>query len=178
METEALFAEYARPGQLAEAVRRLRTGGFAEIDAYTAYPVPEVIEALDMRRSRLPVVIFVVGMSAAGFTFLLQWLLVGYLYPLNVGGRPPFMPLPFLIITFEMGVLFAVFAAFFGVFVKARLLRLWDPVFEVPGFERVSIDRHWLRVGGDDPRYDPARIERLLAGTGALRFVRRPGGAT
>lgn len=172
---EALYAEYARPGELAAALRRLRADGYRDLDAYTAYPVSEVIDALDKRRSRLPIFIFVVGMAGAGLAFFLQWLLVAYLYPLNVGGRPAFMPLPFLIITFEMGVLFSVFAAFFGVLVKARLLRLWDPVFEVTGFERVSIDRHWLRVGGDDPRYDAEQLERLLADSGALLILRGPG---
>jgi hypothetical protein len=38
-------------------------------------------------------------------------------------------------------------AAFAGLLIALRLPRLWQPVFEIDGFERASIDRYWVIVG-------------------------------
>ncbi len=172
---DAIYAEYREASELAAAVHLLCDHGYRGLETYTAYPAGDVVEALERieRGSRLPWLVFVVGMAAAAAAFTLQWWLVAYLYPLDVGGRPPFMPLPFVIITFEMGILFAGFAAFFGALGKARLGRLWDEVFEVDGFERTSIDRHWLRVSADDPLFSASRVERLLRESGAGRVIRQ-----
>lgn len=172
---EGLLAEFARPEQLVAALRAVRERGYRRIDAYTPYPVSEAELAVVPGRSRLPVIVFVVGMAAAAGAYGLQWFLDAYLYPLDVGGRPPHMPLAFLIITFEMGVLFAGFAAFFGVLATAGATRLWDPVFEVEGFERASIDRFFLEIERGDPRFDEDHVTELterLEELGALRVVR------
>jgi hypothetical protein len=168
---EGLLAEFTEPEALVAAIRAMRDKGYHQLDAYTPYPVEQAEEALRVRRTRLPIFIFVVGISAAGGAYFLQWFLTAYLYPLNVGGRPPHMPLAYVLITFEMGVLFAAFAAFFGLLFRARLVRLWHPVFEVEGFERASIDRFWLAVGADDSLFDGDKTVRELDELGALRVV-------
>jgi len=43
------------------------------------------------------------------------------------------------------------------VLVLGKLVVLWDPVFEVPGFESASVDRFWLRVSG--PALESVRAE-------------------
>jgi hypothetical protein len=168
---EGLLAEFTEPEALVSAIRAMRDKGYEELDAYTPYPVEQAEEALHIRRTRLPFFIFAVGLSAAGGAYFLQWFLTAYLYPLNAGGRPPHMPLAYVPITFEMGVLFAAFAAFFGLLARARLVRLWDPVFEVEGFERASIDRFWLAVDARDARFDAETTARELDELGALRVV-------
>lgn len=169
-----VYAEYAHAEGLIRAIRTLRGRGYASLEAHTPYPIPAVEDALELPRSRLPLVIAAVGLSAAGAAYALQYLLVAYLYPLNVGGRPPHMPLAFLVITFEMGVLGAAFAGFFGLLVRARLLRLWDPVFELDGFDATSIDRYWLRVGAPPPGHEDAR-ESELERTEPVRLIRSDG---
>ena len=164
-----LLAEFSGPTELAEAARALREQGYRELDAHTPYSTEAVREALGLPRSRLPFAIFVGGVVGAALAYGLEWLLVGYLYPLDVGGRPPHMPLAFVPITFEMGVLLASFTAFFGVLVLGRLVKLWDPVFEVEGFETSSVDRFWLRVDGTDPRFDPERTREELGRFRPLR---------
>ena len=141
-----LFAEYRTPEALLAAIRTLREAGHAPIEAYTPYPVPGLDEALGRRRSRLSYVVFAVGLCAAAGGYGLQWLLNAYLYPLDVGGRPPHLPVAFVPITFEMGILFAATTAVLAVIVLGRLLRLHDPVFEVAGFESATRDHHWLEV--------------------------------
>lgn len=166
---EALLAEYPDPAALLRGISLMRERGHRRLNAYTPYADDELRKALRRQRSRLPVAIFFGGMTGALLAYGLQWLLVGYLYPLNVGGRPPHMPLPFFIITFEMGVLAAAFTAFFGVIVKARLLRLYHPIFEVDGIERAGVDTHWLRL--DVVRGD-ITLERTRKDLEATRPVR------
>jgi hypothetical protein len=169
---EGLLAEFTRPEQLVAALRTMRERGYRHLDAYTPYPVSDAELAVVPGRTRLPVIVFLVGMAAAAGAYALQWYLNAYLYPLDVGGRPPHMPLAYLIITFEMGVLFAGFTAFLGVLALAGATRLWDPVCEVEGFERASIDRFFLELTSSDPRFDERHATIELEELGALRVAR------
>lgn len=166
---DRMLAEYATEEAITAAIRQLHDDGYRRVEAYMPFPSHEVDQALGHHRSRLPVAIFVAGLCGAGGAYFLQWFLVGYLYPLVVGGRPPHFPLPFVIITFEMGILFAGLTAFFGTLAVGRLVRLLDGVQGTPGFESVTRDRFWLEVSMRDPAFDRERTRRLLLASGALR---------
>lgn len=170
--TPALLAEYATPSALLDAIAAARDKGYRKLEAYTPYPVPGLDEALAAPASRLPWFVLAAGLGAAAGAYGLQWLLNAYLYPLSVGARPPYYPLAYVPITFEMGILFASFAAFFGVLAFGRLMRLYDPVFEVPGFESATNDAFWLRIDASDPRFDATTTEQDLHATHPLRVVR------
>jgi hypothetical protein len=144
------------------------------IEAYTPYSTDEVRTALGRPRSKLGWFVFAAGLFGASAAYLLQWYLVGYLYPLNVGSRPPHMPLAFVPITFEMGVLCAASTAFFGALIGGRLVRPWHPVFETEGFESVSVDRFWLAVQTSAAELGPDEIARETKLLGALRGVAVP----
>lgn len=165
-----LLVEFDTPSTLASAARLLRERGHDRLDAYAPYSTEEVREALDHPPTRLPYAVFVAGLLGAGGAYALEWYTTGHLYPLNVGGRPAHMPLAYVPISFEMGVLAASFTAFVAVLVLGDLVRLHDPVFEVPGFESASIDRFWLRVDGDGS-LDPASIRALLEPFAPRRHV-------
>jgi hypothetical protein len=122
----------------------------------------------------LPFVIFGFGIGGAAAAYFLQWFLTAYLYPLVVGSRPPHFPLPFVIITFEMGVLAAGLCSFFAPLFLGRLFRLTDDVQGTPGFESVTRDRFWLEISTRDPAYDADRTRRTLSDAGALR-IETPG---
>lgn len=167
---ERLLAEFATPEDTAAAIRVLRDRGYREIEAYSPYPSHAIEDALDKPPSRLPWAVFAIGIAAAAGAYFLQWLLAAYLYPLVVGSRPPHFPLPFLIITFEMGILCAGLTAFLGTLVLGRLVRLVDDVQGTPGFESVTRDGFWIDVVTRDasPEMEPA--SRLLVDSGALRL--------
>lgn len=172
---EIMLAEFETPEMLLHVLLALREQDGFRLDAYTPYPVDEIQDAIAPAPSRLPFAIFLGGLLGAGGGYTLQWYLNAYLYPLDVGKRPPHMPSAFVPITFEMGVLFAAFTAFLGVLVTARLLHLWQPIFEVDGFERASIDRFWLRIEHWHTHSDSEPFEALkrhIIELGALRVVR------
>jgi hypothetical protein len=174
---DRMLAEYADEDAIAAAIRALHGEGYRRLEAYLPFPSHVVEDALGHPRSRLPFAIFGCGLCGAGGAYFLQWLLVGYLYPLDAGGRPPHFPLAFVIIAFEMGVLLAGLAAFFGTLVLGRLVRLTDEVQGTPGFESVTRDRFWLEVSlGDPAAGDPDRTRAALVACGAHR-VELAGGA-
>ena len=170
---ELVLAEFETPEALARAIEHAKASGAAEVDAHTPYSTDIVREALGRPRSKLSFAVFAGFATGAGGAYGLEWLLVAYDYPLNVGGRPPHMPFAYVPIAFEMGVLFAAFAAFLGALWLGRLVRLWDPVFEVEGFESASADRFWLSVRHDAPSERTAELTAELEGLGATRVERR-----
>jgi hypothetical protein len=166
----SLLVEFADAGALAGAARTLRRRPELTLDAYTPYSSEEVREALALPPSRLPPIVFAAACLGAGAAYWLQWFTTAYLYPVNVGGRPPHMPLAFVPISFEMGVLAAALTAFAGVLAFGKLIKLWDPVFEVPGFEAASVDRFWLRVDTSG-ELDTTAIEAELEAARPIRFL-------
>jgi hypothetical protein len=169
--TSALLVEFDTTGNLVAAVRRVRELGLTDVDAYTPYSTEEVRDALGHERSRLPSFVYGGGLLGAGGAYALEWYTTAHLYPLDVGGRPPHMPLAYVPISFEMGVLAASVTAFFGVLVLGKLVKLWDPVFEVPGFEGASIDRFWLRVDAPRAAFEEKALRAELDRFQPLRYV-------
>lgn len=163
-----IAAEYLSAEAIVEAIRALRGRGVERIEAYSPVPSREIDAALGAPRSPLAIAAGIGGLAGAVGGYALQWLLVAYLYPVDVGSRPPHMPLPFTIITIEMGFLFGALAVVLAFVIGARLFKLWDPIFEVPGFESATRAGFWLAVEAD-PAWDRAAVEATLRDTGANR---------
>jgi hypothetical protein len=117
------------------------------------------------------------GVLGLVLSYGIQWYADTWDYPLNVGNRPVHPVLAYIPATFEGTVLLAALAAFFGLWFVLRLPKLWDPVFEIDGFERATIDRFWVSVECRDAGYDAERASRLLGDAGAIRTVRVEGDA-
>jgi hypothetical protein len=77
-----------------------------------------------------------------------------------------------------MAVLGGAVAAFVTVLWGGGLLRWWDPVFEVDGFESASVDRFWLEIRGIDPHFDRIKTPRHLDELGPLRHFIVEDGAS
>lgn len=163
-----LLAEFETPEAMLGAIRELRRRGYARLDAFTPYPVHGLEAALGLRRSPLNWMVLPFALAGAAGGYLVQWYLNAFDYPLNVGGRPPHAAPAFVPITFEMTVLSAALAGFVILLVLTRLPELWNPVFEIEGFERASIDRFWVGIDARDPALVRSVAERDLAELGAL----------
>jgi hypothetical protein len=157
-----MLVEFDTPEQLALAVLELRALGYKDLDAHTPYSTEVVRDALELRRSPLSFIVLAGALLGAGTAYYIEWGTNAHLYPLDVGGRPPHMPLAFVPICFEMGVLAAAFAAFFGLLAAGGLVKLWDPVFEIEGFESASVDRFWLSVDASGEAFDTAALTVTL----------------
>ncbi|MCW5834442.1 MAG: DUF3341 domain-containing protein [Labilithrix sp.] len=143
---EVIIAELDSPERVVQAARSVRALGYARVEAFTPFPIPELEDVLGVRRTRLPRLAFVAGLGGASLALLVQWWTNAVDYPLDVGGRPTSSLPTDVLIVFESAVLFAAITAFAAVLVGSRLPRLHDPLFDLPGFERTSLDRFWLLI--------------------------------
>ncbi len=168
----AVAAEYDTPEDLVAALRELRSEGYRRIDAYTPYRIEEVSETLELGRTRIPLIGFVAGLIGAAAGFLVQVYANTWNYPIDVGGRPLFSVPAFIPPTFEATILFAGCAIFVAMFFLSRMPEPRNPLQDVPGFERATVDRFWIGVDTRDDRFDEVRTELDLQATRPLRVVR------
>src|SRR6185436_17891428 len=108
-----ILAEFATPADLYHACERVRDSGFTRWDAHTPFPVHGLERAMGLRRSPLPWIVLVMGLTGAALGFALQAWVHTRAYPLVISGKPYFSWPAFIPITFEVGVLFAAFGAVF-----------------------------------------------------------------
>jgi hypothetical protein len=167
-----MLAEFESPEKLLRAYEALQRAGFTRLTSFTPYPVKGLVKKLPP--SMVPWIMLGAGLFGGGFGYLLQWWCNARAYAINVGGRPLNSAPAFIPITFESSVLGASLAGFFVLLAFCGLPRLYHPVFEVPGFERATVDRFWLGVDDADPRYTDLLGEELVT-MGALRSVRLKG---
>jgi hypothetical protein len=161
-----VMAEFETAEQVLEATRRANRAGYTRMDAYTPYAVEGLAPALGMKHTRVPFVVLVAGLVGAASGYLMQYWSMAVDYPLDVGGRPLNSWPVFIPITFEMLVLIASLAAFFGMLFLNGLPCLHHPVFNMPGFVRATQDRFFLCIEADDPRFDREGTRQFLAALG------------
>jgi len=165
-----LLAEFASAAGLVQAVRAARGAGYRQLEAYAPMPVEGLAEALGSRAGRLPGMALAGGLILGAGTFFLQWVSVAFKYPLNVGDRTPAWP-GLIPATFEMTILGAALAIFFGTLRGSRLPRLYHPVFNDSGFVAASCDRFFMCIEAADPKYDGERTREFLESLRALRVT-------
>jgi hypothetical protein len=140
-----VLGEFAEPRTCVDAVRRLRESGVERLDAYSPHPLPGIEDALELPRSKVPLVALTGGVLGALGGYALQWYLNARAYPINVGNRPPHGFWTNIPITFECGILLAVLSIFFGsIFGFFELPRPYHPVFESERFRTASLDKCWI----------------------------------
>jgi hypothetical protein len=167
-----VLGEFEREQALLDATRTLRAKGYAALDIHSPYPLHGADAALGLRRSTVPLVALVAGVTGAITGYALQWYVNAFAWPLNVGNRPPHSPPAFIPVTFELGVLFAALAIFGGLlFGYFRFPRVHHPVFEVEAFRSASIDALWLSAEVDGPQAEPLAHELRRLGARQVSVV-------
>ena len=162
-----LLAEFETPGELVHAARAAREAGFRRVEAYTPYPIEELTEVLE-ERSRLPLIVLLGGLSGGLGGWYLQYWVCTIAYPLNIGGRPYNSWPSFIPVIFELTVLGASLAAFFGLLALNRLPMPYHPLFNVDRFAQASRDRYFLAIHAADERFDATRTADFLRSLGPI----------
>lgn len=155
------------------AIDRLRDAGMKELTVYSPLPHHDIEHALDAPESPVRLFTLVGGLTgaAAGFAFPI-WTSLDW--PLITGGKPIISLPPFVIIAFELTILFGALATVLGLFVNAWLLKpkadyAYDPsfsagnfgIFVIPPSGRESEARAVLEESGAVEIREEAHVEEV-----------------
>ena len=157
-----LMAEFDSPTALVAAANKAREAGYRKMDAYSPIPIEELHEALGFPTTKLPMIVAGGALVGALAGFGLQVWASTVAYPVNIGGRPLLSWPSFIPPTFETTILFAAFAAVFGMLALNGLPMPYHPVFNVARFVMASRDRFFLCIEAGDPKFDRTATRRFL----------------
>lgn len=158
-----LMAEFDNPTALLVAADAAYKAGYRHLDAYTPYPIEELSDVIGFRKTRVPLVVLV-GAILGGLTgYLMQYWISAVSYPENIGGRPYHSWPAFIIVTFEMTILFGGISAVVGMLALNGLPMPYHPVFNNPRFTSASRDRFFLCIEAADPQFQRESVEEFLA---------------
>lgn len=162
---------FQNPKTALAAAGKLKGAGFPVLDLMSPFPLEGVEEVLGTKKSvikRFTLFGAIFG-GFAGFT-LAAGTAVLYLHP--TGGRPIITLPPFLIITYEMTILFGILATVLGFFISARLPAIRDRVY-VP---EAAVDRFAVTVNCDsDEHFRKAAALLREAGAEEVREMTESG---
>lgn len=149
------------PDSALKAAGDLMHAGFARPELLSPIPVHGADEVLGPKKSVIKRFTFFGGIfgALAGFS-LAAGTAVLYLHP--TGGRPIITIPPFLIITYEMTILFGILATVLGFFISARLPAIRERLY-VP---EVAVDKFAVTVVCDT-QDNFGRAEAILCAAGA-----------
>jgi hypothetical protein len=162
--TYGLMAEFDSAQELVTAAHKTHAAGYEKIDAYSPFPVEGLADAIGFHKNSVAFVVLVGGIIGGLSGYALQYWVSTIAYPLNIGGRPYHSWPSFIIVTFEMTILFAGLAAAFGMLALNGLPQPYHPVFNVAAFAKASDNKFFLVVFSTDPKYDGARTREFLKG--------------
>jgi len=167
-ELHGVLAEFDTPGELIEAARKVRDAGYTEFDCFSPFPVHGIDEAMGIKRTILPLLIFGGGFTGLLGGVFLQWWMNAYNWPWNISGKPAWSIPANVPIAFETTILLSVFTAFFGMWILNKLPQVWHPFFRLERFGRVTDDAFLLGIDAKDKRFDAVATTQLLKDAGAL----------
>ncbi|MGI8494660.1 MAG: DUF3341 domain-containing protein [Pyrinomonadaceae bacterium] len=159
-----IMAEFDTPTELVDAARKVRSKGYTKTDAFSPFPIHEIDEALGVKRSILPFLIFGGGIAGLLSALALQYYVHVIEYPIIVGGRPYFSLTSFIVPMFELTILFAAFVAVFGMLLLNGLPQPYHPVFNVPRFALATREKFFLVIESADPKFDYEETKNFMQG--------------
>jgi hypothetical protein len=128
---------------LLNAVTKVRGSGVKIHEVFTPFPVHGLDERLGYKRSRLPIAAFMFGMTGTALALIMQIWMLGFDWPMIIGGKnhtslPPFIP-----VTFELTVLLAALGMV-GTFMIVSDMKpyKWPRQFDV----RSTDDKHVMAI--------------------------------
>lgn len=162
-----IMAEFATPADIYHASEKVRDAGYARWDAYSPFPIHGMEDAMGIKRTKLPLMVFCGGMTGASLGMLMQWWISSVAYPMVTQGKPFFSWQAYVPITFEVGVLLSAFTALIGMLALNALPRWNHPLMKKERFLSVSDDKFFVCIEAADGKFDPDRTRKLLEDAGA-----------
>ena len=142
----------------------MRESGVKIHEVFTPYPVHGLEDVLGYRRTRLPIAAFLFGLTGTILALTMMYYMMGFDWPMNIGGKD-YTPLPaFIPVTFEMTVLLSAFGMVGTFFVISNLKPYGKPkIFDI----RSTDDKHVMAIDLASNHLSSDEITGILNGSGA-----------
>jgi hypothetical protein len=128
---------------LLKGIKKVRESGVKIQDVYSPFPVHGIDDALGLKKSRLPIAAFLFGMTGTSLALIMQIWMLGFDWPMIIGGKnhaslPPFIP-----VTFELTVLLSALGMV-GTFMIVSDMKpyRWPRQFDI----RSTDDKHVMAI--------------------------------
>ena len=155
---------YEHEDTVKSAIKSLQEGGVKIHEVFSPYAIHGLENVLGYKLSRLPKAAFLFGLTGTTLALSMLYLMMGYDWPMIIGGKnftsvPPFIP-----VTFELTVLLAAFGMVFTFFVASDLKPWGKPkIFDI----RITLDKFAIAIDLDKNTKSQIEIDAILNGTGA-----------
>lgn len=149
---------------LLNAVSAVRGKGVKIHEVFSPFPVHGLDEALGYKRTRLPIAAFLFGLTGTTLALFTQIWMLGYDWPMIIGGKnhaslPPFIP-----VTFEFTVLLSAFGMVITFIIVSDMKPYkWPRQFDI----RSTDDKHIMAIDLGTNKLSKDEIRRLLKDAGA-----------
>jgi len=172
-----LLAEFDNVEQVLVAAKAVRQEGYTRWEVHSPFPVHGMDEAMGVRMTRLPWLVFVMGLCGTLGGLMLVWWTNATSFPVPhalrgyqflTAGKPIFSLPANIPVIFETTVLLAAFGAVFGMLGLNRLPRLFNPLLTCESFRRVTQDRFFISIEAADSKFDRSGTTSLLSSLGAI----------
>jgi hypothetical protein len=160
--TPGVLGVFAHLDAIVDAIRKLRAGGHAGFTVYSPIPRHEIEDAVGQPVSPVRMFTLVGGIAGCAIgAWITLWM--SYDWPIVVGGKPIGSVPPYVVIMFELTILFGALSTIAGILfnsafaARRRGTILWDA--------RFTNDKFGVFVPAGPDRV--AGVENLLRGCGA-----------
>ena len=162
-----LLAQFDSPGAILRAARETRKAGYTRFDVHTPYAIHGMDPAMGLGRSHLGW--FVAGGALLGFMVAmgLQYF-VTWDYPLIHQGKPYYTWQIFLVVTFELTILFSAFTAVGAMLMINGLPQWYHPTLKSETFARATDNRFFISIETADKKFDLEKTRAFFQQLGAV----------
>jgi hypothetical protein len=150
---------------LLKGIKKVRDSGIKIQEVYSPFPVHGIDDALGIKKTRLPIAAFLFGMTGTSLALLMQIWMLGYDWPMIIGGKnhaslPPFIP-----VTFELTVLLSALGMV-GTFMIVSDMKpyKWPRQFDIRSTDDKHVMAVDLAVNGGKSKDE---LKRILKESGA-----------
>jgi hypothetical protein len=149
---------------LLHGVEGIREKGVKIHEVYSPFPVHGLDEVLGYKRTRLPIAAFLFGMTGTSLALTMQIWMLGFDWPMIIGGKnfvslPPFIP-----VTFELTVLLSALGMVATFFIVSDMKPYKKPrTFDL----RSTDDKHVMAIDLASNKLSKDDISRILKDNGA-----------
>ena len=155
---------YEHEDTVKSAIKSLQDGGVKIHEVYSPYAIHGLEDVLGYKLSRLPKAAFLFGLTGTTLALTMLYSMMGFDWPMIIGGKnfaslPPFIP-----VTFEITVLLAAFGMVFTFFIASDLKPWAKPrIYDI----RITLDKFAIAIDLDKNSKSQSDIDAILRSSGA-----------